>query len=87
MPVYHGATYAALKVGEPVAARAASAERAAIIVCTIAYVAASIWVSGGLDGLRIVADADPSGTSKLAWNQVPARPAQRGRYCAAPLAQ
>jgi cytochrome d ubiquinol oxidase subunit II len=63
MLVLHGASYAALKVGEPMAARAASSGRLAAVIFVIAFVIAGAWVATGLVGQRISSGADPLGPS------------------------
>jgi len=77
MLVMHGATYAALKTGDPMAARAAALGRFAAAAFVVTFVAAGAWVAIGLDGHHIVAGADPLGpanplhktvaTAKGAW--------------------
>ena len=59
MLVLHGASYAALKVGEPMSARAASVGRIAAGAFVISFAAAGAWLAGGLDGQRIGSGADP----------------------------
>ena len=61
MLVMHGSTYAALKVGEPMAARAAAVGRLAAIVFAVSFIAAGAWVASSLDGHRIVSGANPFG--------------------------
>jgi len=63
MLVMHGSTYAALKVGEPLAARAAGAARAAAVVFAIAFAVAGVWVASALNGQRIVWGALPDAPS------------------------
>ncbi len=63
MLVQHGACYAALKVDEPMAARAAAIGRAAAVAFIVAFLAAGMWVAYGLAGDRIVAGGDPLGPS------------------------
>jgi cytochrome bd ubiquinol oxidase subunit II len=58
MLVMHGSTYAALKVGEPMSARAAAVGRFAAVLFVISFVAAGAWVAAGLDGQRIVSGAN-----------------------------
>lgn len=53
MLVMHGASYAAMKVGEPMSGRSAAVGRVAAIVFVIAFVAAGVWVSTSLGGHRI----------------------------------
>ncbi len=54
MLVMHGCAYAALKVGEPMAARAAVFGRRAAAAFIVAFVAAGIWVATGIEGQQIV---------------------------------
>jgi cytochrome bd ubiquinol oxidase subunit II len=61
MLVLHGASYAAMKAGEPMSARAASAGRLAAVIFVMAFVVAGAWLAAGLDGQRIDSGADPSG--------------------------
>jgi cytochrome d ubiquinol oxidase subunit II len=63
MLVLHGAAYAALKVGEPMAARAAAVGRSAVAAFLVSFLAAGLWVARGLDGQRIVSGADPQAPS------------------------
>jgi len=56
MLVMHGATYAALKVGEPMSGRAASAGRAAACLYIAAFIVAGAWLAGAVDGQRIVSE-------------------------------
>lgn len=62
MLLLHGASYAALKVEDPMAARARRAGGIAAIVLLLTYSAAGLWLLQ-LDGLRIVGDFDTSGPS------------------------
>jgi len=63
MLVMHGSTYAALKVGEPLAARAAADARAAAVIFAVAFAAAGVWVASALKGQRIVWGALPTAPS------------------------
>ncbi|HEX2790471.1 MAG TPA: cytochrome d ubiquinol oxidase subunit II [Steroidobacteraceae bacterium] len=63
MLVLHGASYAALKTGDPMSVRAASVGRAAAMVFVIAFAAAGAWLAAGLDGQSIASGADPMGPS------------------------
>jgi cytochrome d ubiquinol oxidase subunit II len=58
----HGATYAALKVGEPMAARARRAGQVAAVVLLIAFTVAGVWLLA-LDGFKIAGALDPAGPS------------------------
>jgi cytochrome d ubiquinol oxidase subunit II len=70
MLVLHGATYAALKVGEPMQSRAVAVARAAAIVFAVLFIVAGIWVAIGLDGHRIVSIVDASAPSNPLLKQV-----------------
>lgn len=61
--VLHGATYAALKVGEPMSARAAAVGRGAVAIFLASFLIAGTWVARVVDGQRIVSGADPAGPS------------------------
>jgi cytochrome d ubiquinol oxidase subunit II len=50
MLVLHGASYAAFKAGEPMAARSAAAGRFAAIIYIIAFAAAGAWLAHSLPG-------------------------------------
>jgi len=63
MLVMHGAVYAALKVGEPMAARAARAARIGALVYAVGFIGAGVWLAGGVTGQRIVSGASPFGPS------------------------
>jgi len=63
MLVLQGATYAALKVGEPMAARAAAIARWAVAIFIVSFLLAGVWVAHGVAGQRIVAGAIPGGPS------------------------
>jgi cytochrome bd ubiquinol oxidase subunit II len=63
MLVLHGATYAAMKVEDPMAGRARTTGRVAAMVLVVSFTAAGLWVANGLDGLRIVGTLDPAGAS------------------------
>jgi cytochrome d ubiquinol oxidase subunit II len=54
MLVMHGCTYAALKVGEPMATRAVSVGRCAALTFCAAFIVAGSWVSVVMDGHHIV---------------------------------
>jgi cytochrome d ubiquinol oxidase subunit II len=62
MLAMHGATYAALKVGEPMAARARRAGQVAAVVLLIAFTVAGVWLLA-LDGFKIAGALDPAGPS------------------------
>jgi cytochrome d ubiquinol oxidase subunit II len=81
MLVLHGASYAALKAGEPMSARAASIGAAAASAFVIAFAAAGAWLAIGLDGHTISSGADPSGpSSPLLKSVVVLRGAWLGNY-------
>jgi cytochrome bd ubiquinol oxidase subunit II len=61
MLVLHGASYAAMKAGEPMSARAAAAGRLAALIFVMAFVVAGAWLAAAVDGQRIDSGADPSG--------------------------
>jgi len=63
MLILHGATYASLKVEDPMSVRAAAVGRVAAFAFVIAFVAAGAWLAWGIDGQRIVAGANPLGPS------------------------
>jgi cytochrome bd ubiquinol oxidase subunit II len=81
MLVLHGASYAALKAGAPMSARAASIGSAAAIAFVIAFAAAGAWLATGLDGQTITSGADPMGASNpLLKSVVVLRGAWLGNY-------
>ena len=81
MLVMHGSTYAALKVGEPMARRSARIATVAAVVFILAFVAAGAWVAVGIEGHRIVSGADPLGpSSPLMKSVVKARGAWLDNY-------
>jgi len=63
MLVMHGCTYVALKVGEPLAARAASTARAAAVLFLVTFAAAGLWVATALKGQRVISGALPQAPS------------------------
>jgi len=63
MLILHGATYAAMKVEDPMAGRARTTGRVAAMVLVVSLTAAGLWVANGIDGLRIVGTLDPAGAS------------------------
>jgi hypothetical protein len=69
MLILHGAGSATLRLGEPIAKRAAAVGRAAAVIFVIAFVLAGAWV-GGLEGARIIAGADPAAPSNPLDKQV-----------------
>jgi cytochrome d ubiquinol oxidase subunit II len=63
MLVLHGTSYAAFKVGEPMAARARTIGRIASLVYLLCFIGAGLWLGSALDGYRIVGDIDHGGPS------------------------
>jgi cytochrome bd ubiquinol oxidase subunit II len=63
MLVLHGNAYAAMKVGEPMAARARFIGRAASVVYLIAFLGAGAWVATTLAGYEITSVIDHAGVS------------------------
>ena len=63
MLILHGATYAALKVGEPMAARASAVGRGASTLFLLAFIGAGLWVRSGMVGYRIVGSINHAGPS------------------------
>jgi len=96
MLVLHGNAYAAMKVGEPMAARARAVGRGASAIFLVAFLAAGAWVSSTLAGYQVTSVMDHAGPSNPmrktvaivagAWlNNFHAWPCPRGggRACAA----
>ncbi|HMI75213.1 MAG TPA: cytochrome d ubiquinol oxidase subunit II [Steroidobacteraceae bacterium] len=63
MLVLHGNAYAAMKVGEPMAARARTVGRAASAIFLVAFLAAGVWVSSTLGGYQVTSVMDHAGPS------------------------
>lgn len=63
MIVLHGATYAAMKVGEPMGARVKVLGRIASAVFVLAFIGAGFWVASAIGGYRIVGIIDHAGPS------------------------
>jgi cytochrome d ubiquinol oxidase subunit II len=63
MLVLHGNAYAAMKVGEPMAARARAVGRAASAIYLLAFLAAGLWVSSTLAGYQVTGIIDHAGPS------------------------
>jgi cytochrome bd ubiquinol oxidase subunit II len=63
MLILHGATYAAMKVGEPMAARASALGRVASAAFLLAFIGAGFWVGSAIGGYRIVGSIDHAGPS------------------------
>jgi cytochrome bd ubiquinol oxidase subunit II len=63
MLVMHGASYATLKVGNPMSDRAARVGEAAAGIFVLAFIAAGVWLAGAVDGQRIISSIDAAGPS------------------------
>lgn len=63
MFILHGNAYAALKVGEPMAARACRAGRAAAVVYLVTFLGAGFWVYSALGGYELSSVLDHAGPS------------------------
>jgi cytochrome d ubiquinol oxidase subunit II len=63
MLILHGNTYAALKVGEPMAARARRVGRVAAVVFLMAFLGAGFWVYSALGGYEVTSVMDHAGPS------------------------
>ncbi|HEY2679195.1 MAG TPA: cytochrome d ubiquinol oxidase subunit II [Steroidobacteraceae bacterium] len=63
MLVLQGNAYAAMKVGEPMAARARTLGRAASAIFIVCFLAAGIWVYSALPGYQVSGPLDHSGPS------------------------
>jgi cytochrome d ubiquinol oxidase subunit II len=63
MLILHGACYAAMKVGEPMAARARLLGRLASAVFVLVFTGAGIWLGSAIGGYRIVGGIDHAGAS------------------------
>jgi cytochrome bd ubiquinol oxidase subunit II len=63
MLLLHGNAYAAMKVGEPMAARARFIGRLASTIFIVAFVGAGVWVATSLDGYQISSVIDHAGPS------------------------
>jgi cytochrome d ubiquinol oxidase subunit II len=63
MIVLHGAAYAALKVGEPMASRAAAIGRWVVASLLCSFLVAGLWLARGLDGQRIISGGNPDAPS------------------------
>ena len=85
MLVMHGATYAALKVGEPMSERAAAAGGAAAVAFLVTFVAAGAWLAFAVDGQRIVSVVHGAGPSTpIAKTVALARGAWLGNFTVQP---
>jgi len=63
MLILHGASYAAMKVGEPMAARASALGRCASTVYVLAFIGAGVWVATIVSGYHIIGNVDHAGPS------------------------
>jgi cytochrome d ubiquinol oxidase subunit II len=63
MLLMHGGSYAALKAGEPMAARARTAGQLFAGLFMLVFSIAGLWLAFGIDGHRIVGEIDPNGPS------------------------
>jgi cytochrome bd ubiquinol oxidase subunit II len=63
MLILHGNAYAALKVGEPMAARARLVGRAASVVFLLAFLGAGYWACSALGGYEVSSVMDHAGPS------------------------
>jgi len=63
MLILHGASYAAMKVGEPMAARAQRLGQLASAVFILAFIGAGFWVGSAIGGYRIVGGIEHAGPS------------------------
>jgi cytochrome d ubiquinol oxidase subunit II len=63
MLILHGSSYAAMKVGEPMAARASALARIASAVFLLAFIGAGFWLAVSIDGYRIIGSIDHAGPS------------------------
>jgi cytochrome bd ubiquinol oxidase subunit II len=70
MLVMHGAAYANLKVGAPMAQRAVELGRAAAIVFALSFVVAGLWLANGIAGHLIVPPIDRLADSNPVGKQV-----------------
>lgn len=68
--IMHGSAYAALKVGEPMSRRAATAGCWAAAVFVAAFLIAGVWVASALDGQRITSAIDALAPSNPLAKQV-----------------
>jgi cytochrome bd ubiquinol oxidase subunit II len=63
MLILHGATYAAMKVGAPMAGRAQVVGRIASVVFVLAFIGAGMWLGSVIGGYRIIGNLDHGGPS------------------------
>jgi cytochrome bd ubiquinol oxidase subunit II len=74
MLVMHGSVYTALKVEDPMSARAAGVGRAAALVFAVLFVVAGLWLATGLDGHRIVSAVNAAGPANPVLKEVAVAP-------------
>lgn len=63
MLAMHGATYAHLKAGSPMAERAATAGRWAAVALTVLVALAGLWLAGGVEGYSITSTINTTAAS------------------------
>ncbi len=63
MLIMHGSAYAALKVGEPMSARAATVGQVAAVVFVLCFAAAGAWVASSVAGHQVISPASALGPS------------------------
>lgn len=80
MLIMHGSVYAALKVGEPMAGRAASVGQGAAVVYALSFAAAGWWVGSSVAGHQVVAEASAGPSNPLGKHVVLAVGGWLGNY-------
>jgi len=70
MLILHGASYAAMKVGEPMAGRARLLGRIASVVFAGAFIGAGFWLESTIGGYRIISAVDHGGPSNPVFKTV-----------------
>jgi cytochrome d ubiquinol oxidase subunit II len=70
MLVLHGATYLALKAGEPVAGRAVALAKWAALALVVLFTLGGLWAAFGLDGYVVTHSLGPNGPSNPTLKQV-----------------
>ncbi len=70
MLTLHGAAYLALKVGEPVAGRAAAIAKWLALALVILFSVGGLWVAFGLNGYTVTQSLGPDGPSNPTLKQV-----------------
>jgi len=63
MLIMHGASYASMKVGEPMASRAVSLARISSVAFLVAFTGAGIWLATSIGGYQIVGSLDHAAPS------------------------